>query len=167
MRILGIDPGLSGGIALIDTTDRDNQSIQAIRTPIYSFKKGNKNKRFLDMLSIINYMIEFEPDHAFIEKQQPYPKQGLSSTFMTGLGYGIYLGLLVSQGVSYTEVAPTKWKKTLGISADKDEARKRASELMPSASDLWKLKCEDGVAEAALLAYYGIQSGSATSKILH
>ena len=86
---------------------------------------------------------------------------------MTGLGYGIYLGLIISRGISYTEVPPIKWKKELGVTADKDEARKRASELMPSASDLWKLKCEDGVAEAALLAYYGIKSGSATDKIVH
>ena len=166
MRILGIDPGLKGGIAFINT-DKKMQTIDAIRTPIYVYKKSNKTKRFLDVLAILNHIIDFKPDHAFIEKQQPYPKQGLSSTFMTGLGYGIYLGLLITQGVSYTEVAPTKWKKTLGISADKDEARKRASELMPRASNLWKMKSDDGVAEAALLAYYGIQSGSATTKILH
>ena len=166
MRILGIDPGLKGGIAFINT-DEKMQTIDAIRTPIYVYKKSNKTKRFLDVLAILNHIIDFNPDHAFIEKQQPYPKQGLSSTFMTGLGYGIYLGLLITQGISYTEVAPTKWKKTLGISADKDEARKRASELMPNAANLWKLKTEDGVAEAALLAYYGIQSGSATTKILH
>ena len=48
-----------------------------------------------------------------------------------------------------------------------EEARKRASELMPTASELWKLKSDDGVAEAALLAYYGMKSGSATEKILH
>ena len=164
MRILGIDPGLNGGIALID---QETQLISAIRTPIYQFKKGGKNKRFLNALEIIKQIIEYNPDHVFIEKQQPYPKQGLSSTFMTGLGYGIYLGLIISRGISYTEVPPIKWKKELGVTADKDEARKRASELMPSASDLWKLKCEDGVAEAALLAYYGIKSGSATDKIVH
>ena len=50
---------------------------------------------------------------------------------------------------------------------DKDEARKRASELMPNASHLWQYKNEDGVAEAALLAYFGIQHGSATAKILN
>ncbi|OUU63114.1 MAG: hypothetical protein CBC24_09085 [Candidatus Pelagibacter sp. TMED64] len=166
MRILGIDPGLSGGIALIDQKEG---KVSAVKTPIYTYKKPNtrSNKKYLDMFSIVKLLIDWNPDHAFIEKQQPYPKQGLTSTFITGLGYGIYLGLIVCRGIPYTEVSPTVWKKALGVSADKDEARKRASELMPNASHLWQYKNEDGVAEAALLAYYGIQHGSATAKILN
>ena len=167
MRVLGIDPGLNGGIAVI-TKDNDTMSyIQAIKTPIFSLKKGSKSKRFLDAYSILKTIMDFDPDHAFIEKQQPMPKQGVTSTFVTGLGYGIYLGILVTRGIAYTEVHPTTWKKSFGLSSNKEEARKRASELMPTASELWKLKSDDGVAEAALLAYYGMKSGSATEKILH
>ena len=48
------------------------------------------------------------------------------------------------------------WKKDLGCTADKDQSRMRASELMPNASHLWRQKNQDGIAEASLIAYWGI-----------
>ena len=74
---------------------------------------------------------------------------------MTGFGYGIYLGILITLGIDYTQVPPQKWKKDLHVSKNKDEARERATQLFPSAAEMWSLKCEDGVAEAAMIAYWG------------
>ena len=108
------------------------------------------------MWTLMALLEDHDPDHVFIEKQQPMPRQGLVSTFATGMGYGVYLGLLVSGGVKYTEVQPRIWKKDLGCTADKDQSRMRASELMPNASHLWRQKNQDGIAEASLIAYWGI-----------
>ena len=150
MKICGIDPGLNGGIAFIA-----GDFITADRVPVLNITKGKSTKRFLDAWAIMRMIDDQEPDHVFIEKQQAMPKQGLSSTFATGFGYGIYIGLLVAARVSYTEISPIKWKKDLQVPSDKDAARKRASEILPAASQLWQLKRDDGLAEAALIAYWG------------
>jgi Holliday junction resolvasome RuvABC endonuclease subunit len=153
MRICGIDPGLNGGIALYN---EKMSVVDAIRTPVYQLKKGKQSTKIMDMYSICKILNKFDPDHIFIEQQQAFPKQGVISTFKTGVGYGMYLGLMSVSGYAHTIVPPKTWKKKLGVGADKDDARKRASELMPYARDLWQKKCEDGLAEAAMIAYYGV-----------
>ena len=153
MIICGIDPGLTGGLAFFDN---ESLSIHAEKAPIFNVTTKAKKKRFLDIWTLMRMLDEHDPDHIYIEKQQPMPMQGLVSTFATGLGYGAYLGLIIGGGIPYTEVAPRTWKKDLQCPSDKDASRKRASELMPNASHLWQQKNQDGIAEASLIAYWGI-----------
>ena len=153
MIVCGIDPGLTGGLAFLE-----KKTVNVHKVPIYNVTKGAKRKKMLNTWQIISLMEENEPDHVYIEKQQAMPKQGLSSTFITGFNYGIYIGLLIGLCIPFTEVSPRTWKKALSVSANKDEARKRASELMPNGSGLWPNKSDDGLAEAALIAYFGVNS---------
>ena len=153
MIICGIDPGLSGGLAFFDN---ESNTIHAEKAPIFTINIKAKKKRFLDLWTLMRMFDEHDPDHIYIEKQQAMPQQGLVSTFATGMGYGIYLGLLVSGGFQYTEVQARQWKKDLNCTADKDASRMRASQLMPNASHLWQQKNQDGLAEASLIAYWGI-----------
>ena len=155
MKICGIDPGLTGGIAFM-SGDVVYRTLEAARAPVLNITKGKSTKQFLNCWAIMDLFDKEKPDHVFIEKQQAMPKQGLSSTFSTGFGYGIYIGLLVASRVPYTEISPIKWKKDLQVPSDKDAARKRASEIFPSGStELWPNKRDDGVAEAALIAFWG------------
>ena len=85
------------------------------------------------------------------------PNQGLVSTFATGMGYGAYLGLLVATGYNYTEVPARVWKKDLNCPSDKDQSRDLATKLMPQGKHLWQLKSQDGIAEASLIAYWGLR----------
>lgn len=153
MIVCGIDPGLSGGIAFIGGDP------SAYRVPIKTQKIGKKTKRYLDLVSIIKLLQDKKPDVVYIEKQQAMPRQGVSSTFQTGFGYGIYIGLLVALNIKFVQVSPAMWKKTLEVSKDKDLARARATELIPDLSHKWQKKVEDGVAEAAMIAYFGLSWG--------
>ncbi len=150
MRVCGIDPGLTGGITFIEGNE-----VSAERTPI----KTIKGKKFLNLVGIVDRIKIFNPDKVFIEKQQSMPRQGVASTFKTGFNYGLYVGCLIALDVEYLEVSPRKWKKDLNVSADKDLARARAGYLLPQAAHCWELKCEDGVAESALIAYWGLNCG--------
>jgi len=145
--ICGIDPGLTGGISFIHGVD-----IVASRVPVTSVG----GKKFLNLVEIIKLLDLYKPTMVFIEKQQSMPNQGVASTFKTGFNYGIYIGLFTALGIAYAEVSPRKWKKELEVPADKNLARDKASELMPQAANSWLLKCEDGVAESAMIAYWGI-----------
>ena len=154
MKICGIDPGLTGGIAFYD-----GNVVEACRVPTFKIA----NKKILDMEAICKLMVFHEPDLVCIEQQQAMPRQGVSSTFKTGFNYGIYIGILHALGYSYSVVIPRKWKADLSVTSDKNQARMRATELMPDGHDSWSLKCEDGVAEAALIAYWGLYCGQSPS----
>jgi hypothetical protein len=49
--------------------------------------------------------------------------------------------------------SPHVWKKTMKLGSDKMQSLKRAAKLWPSASVDWRIKANDGIAEAALMAY--------------
>jgi len=155
MIVCGIDPGINGGIAFIN-----GNSLVAERIPTEVYTIGGKKRKFLDAVKIIQRLKLYHPDKIYIEKQQAMPGQGVSSTFKTGFSYGIYLGLFVALNLCYEEVSPRKWKKDLNVSSCKDQARQRASELLPQGTNMWSLRCEDGVAEAAMIAYWGSLNGS-------
>lgn len=152
--ICGIDPGLNGGIAFISKKD-----VYAVRIPLYKIKIGGKVRSFLDLPNILDLIDEHKTDRIYIEKQQAMPSQGVSSTFKTGFNYGIYIGSFVALGYDYIEVTPRQWKKDLEVPADKELSMQRASELMPEASGQWPFKAYDGVAEAAMIAYWGLNCG--------
>ncbi len=97
--------------------------------------------------------------HAIIERSQAMPKQGVSSTFKVGVGYGIWLGLLVAIGIPYTEVRPNIWKAKMlaGKGKDKGASIIRAKQLFPQISNELTLVKHHNKAEALLLAAYGQQ----------
>jgi Holliday junction resolvasome RuvABC endonuclease subunit len=144
--VLGIDPGLNGGLALLGP---DGLLVEAM--PVFKID----GKGHLDLQTIRSLIAEWSPDHVFMERQQSMPKQGLSSTFKTGFGYGVLHGLCAGMQLPVTEVSPGTWKRALGCPADKDGARARASQVFPSHASSWARKKDDGVAESALVAEYG------------
>ena len=79
------------------------------------------------MEGICKLLVQYEPEMVFIEQQQAMPRQGVASTFKTGFGYGVYIGILHALGYSYTVVIPRKWKSDWAVPSDKDLARQRAT----------------------------------------
>ena len=100
-----------------------------------------------------NYLLKSA--RAYIERAQPMPKQGISSSFNYGMTYGMILSALAAAEIPYEEVSAAKWKRVLRVSKEKDIARRRASELMPHGASCWPLKKHHNRAEAALIAFYG------------
>jgi crossover junction endodeoxyribonuclease RuvC len=78
--------------------------------------------------------------------------------FTVGVGFGLWLGIRAALQLPHTRVRPHVWKKALGLSKDKEQARLRAQQLYPAA-DL-RLRKHHGRAEALLLAVYGERFGA-------
>jgi Holliday junction resolvasome RuvABC endonuclease subunit len=146
MKILGIDPGLTGGLALLDL-----DKLTVIPMPVLKLK----DKQTLDLGVLVQKLQEMQPDHVCIEQQQSMPKQGLSSTFRTGYHYGVLIGVLAALKVPYETISPRQWKKAMQVPADKSAARHRATQLLPQYAAAWSKAKDDGLAEAALIALYG------------
>lgn len=148
MICCGIDPGLGGAIALYDP---EINFMEIHDCPVV--KVNGKGEMFLPRL--IEILTRYKIAMCVIERSQPMPKQGVSSVFSYGRGYGCYLGVIAGLGIAHTKISPNEWKKKLRVPKDKDAARARASELMPAHSKEWMKKSDHGRAEAALLAFYG------------
>jgi crossover junction endodeoxyribonuclease RuvC len=118
---------------------------------------NGKSEMFLP--GVIDILRSVKVKACVIERSQAMPKQGVSSVFSYGAGYGAYLGVLAALGIQYTRITPQEWKRKLRVPSDKDGARARASELLPSHTGWWLRKKDHGRAEAALLAYYGSLDG--------
>jgi crossover junction endodeoxyribonuclease RuvC len=123
-RVLGIDPGLTGALALYC----DGEWI-LLDMPL----AGDAKHRELNGPELCRWLREHQPDHAFLEFASARPGQGVTSMFKFGVTYGATKMALAACGVPYTIVTPAKWKPAVGIlkGADKEASRLRALQLFP------------------------------------
>lgn len=157
VRFIGIDPGFGGALACVDFSRLEKliSAVQVFDMPTYYLANS---RRSIDINSLKALLVSMKPvDHVIIEQVASRPGDGPVGAFSFGCGYGILLGLCAGLNIPHTTVLPAVWKKELSCSADKDEARARASQLLPLYSTSWLLKKHDGRAEAALIALFGIR----------
>lgn len=157
---LGIDPGLSGAIALFDPVAND---LDVWDMPTHQVTVNGKKKRQLDLYQLGMLIDNIKPNIklAVIEAVSSMPKQGVASVFSFGFSAGAAQAVVAANLIPMVLVPPSVWKRRYGLSSDKDASRQRASQLLPKHCSRWPLVKHDGRAEAALLAHYGAQVGSA------
>lgn len=154
---IGIDPGLSGGLAVLDC---EGALVGAWRLPLVERKSASgKVKRALDARALHEALAQWPGARVYLEAVSAAPGMGVTSAFSFGHGAGVLDAVLAIMGFDVTRVAPVVWKRALRVPTVKSEARAMAVKkwgpgVSPRASD-------DGMAEAALLAWYGhmIQRG--------
>lgn len=140
MKIIGIDTGQKGGIALL----ADGEA-QAYPMP--------------DTVAKIVMMIKEMAQQGCtlaVERAQPMPKQGVTSVFSYGQHYGIFEAIAACLKMPYISIRPVEWKKAMGLNSDKTCSIIEAERLFPSI-DLIPPRCRkpsDGIAEALLIAEY-------------
>ena len=156
MLVLGIDPGSSGGLALVENNlNALPKIILALRMPTVTIY----GKKIIDTKKIARELQDHPIEVTIIEKVHAMPKQGVTSSFQFGRNFGGIetLSYLYSNRVDY--VAPAIWKKSLGLGTSKKESLDLAR-LKFGDSELWHLKSNDGIAEAALLTLFWIEKFS-------
>lgn len=150
MNIIGIDPGQKGAIALLTPSNQ----IAAMRD-----MPTLDNRISAPLLADILTPLQPHVDICIIEDVHAMPKQGVTSSFNFGRGLGVLEGVALGAGIPVRYVTPAKWKKALGLTADKDASRRRACELWPGQSAMFARVKDDGRAEAALIAYWWLHYG--------
>jgi crossover junction endodeoxyribonuclease RuvC len=158
MVFLGIDPGSTGAVALIN----GDAPPAFWDTPVVHIKSGKKTKTEMDAAAAAILLSDIGRDYSdslfvTIEKVSSMPGQGVSSMFAFGKNFGTWLGILAALKIPYQQVPPVTWKKSImfGMPKEKDSSRVKAMELYPvSARDLYLIK-HHGRADALLLAEYG------------
>jgi len=149
--VLGCDPGLSGGLAVIEAGP-SQRFIGAIPVPT----NGEKAKRRVDVVQMVGFLYTMKPTHAVIERAQAMPEQGSSSGFIYGRAVGALEATILGMQIPLTIIEPTAWKKAHGlIKRGKEDSRQRALQLFPGRPEFAR-KMDHNVAEASLIAWYGI-----------
>ena len=153
MRIIGIDPGLSGAIAILD----DNKIIELFDMPV--MPDGKKNKRQLNSALLVklikNNIEDLEKTVMVVEQVNAMPGQGVTSMFNFGQTFGAIKGICAALGLPIFLVRPAKWKKHFElINSSKDASRTKAIEMYPSASEQLSKKKDVNKSDAILIARY-------------
>jgi len=153
VKYLGIDPGIHGGLAIIEFSNgAAPQLIAAIDIPTI----GVGAKERVDAIALTEWFLNHGPQHAYVERAQAMPRQGSSSGFKYGRSVGAIEATIVTSGIPMTIVEPTMWKKAHRLrGGDKEGARQRALQLFPSAHAMLSRKKDHQRAEAALVALFG------------
>lgn len=156
IHFIGIDPGVTGAVAVID----ENGGLVSLQdTPTIVVKKPGGGKRTAYVESQMAALLlngSTVGDHTLvtIENVHSMPKQGVSSSFNFGMGFGIWLGVCAAMRLPLERVEPTVWKKAMHLPAgsDKNTSVLLASRLFPSAS--LDRKKDDGRGDALLIAEF-------------
>lgn len=93
-----------------------------------------------------------------LEQVHAMPKQGVTSSFHFGQGYGALQGIVGAFGLPVTLVRPQVWKKALGLDSSAERSLELARELYPDAANHLKRKRDHNRAEAICLAHYGLKA---------
>lgn len=164
MIVIGIDPGLTGGLAAIDGL----KFRAGARMP--TFKVGSKT--IIDAGAVEQFFVENPPSLFVIEDVMPMPRRGpggkvvqmgTTSSFAFGRALGAVEALahayVASEGGSVRYVTPAVWKRWAKIGKAKKESTARAAGMFGARvrDQHFAKGVENGIAEAALIAAYGTE----------
>lgn len=162
---MGIDPGISPGVAVIDFPGYTGTAVIL------------EAEKLLDEEALYRLINKVRPDMAVTEHVHAMPQQGVSSTAKFCTSYGIIRGMLRGRGIAYYAVSPDSWKKALftdrerGVTIEDKASRKKhqkasavafAGRMCP-AINLVEKGCRTpnhNIAEAICLAVWGYQHGT-------
>ena len=160
MKVLGIDPGLSGAFVLTD----GEKMLKAWEMPVSVFGK-EKSIAYADVLQLLKPIAQLDNPHVYLERAIPMA-MGSKGAFNYGRGFEAIVIALMTLRMPFTMVEPTKWAKEMheGISADlKPKAKSliAVKRLYPSLVGLLPSKpkggLKDGPVDALLIAGYGLR----------
>lgn len=150
---LGVDPGKSGGLAVI----RGGEVAWWYVMPDSDF----------DLFETVKVCIETEDiQYCHLERVHSMPGEGHVGVFSFGENYGKIQMALTGNQVPYEKITPRTWQKGVGVKAKlkeeskpqfKERLRQHAQQLFPSL-ELWRiprtLTKQRAVCDAILLAEY-------------
>lgn len=142
MSYLGIDPGGSGALVLLDERMKwvGSVRLKATERDVETWLRAHRD----------------DIAHAVLERVASFPGQGVSSTFKFGQSYGFCRGLLVAFRIPFEAVPPGSWMRSMGLIAPKGTPKvDRKRRLKARAQELWPdAPITNAEADAALIAEF-------------
>ncbi len=141
--VIGIDPGQSGGIAIISSSGL-----------VLPYKMPETERDIYDLLS--GYTLNgLDNPAVWLEKVHTMPGQGIASAGKFMQGYGFLRGVIIALKYPLYDVTPQKWQQAMGCMSkgDKNITKAKAQQLYP------QIKITHAIADCLLIATFGYQYG--------
>ena len=149
MKVIGMDPGISGAVAVV--TD-GGILVECFDMPVFKIR----GKSQIDVHRLGQMIATHREDaRAVIELVGAMPGQGVTSMFTFGFAAGVLHGIVGALGLPLATVSPREWKGHFRLGKSKDESRRLATRRWPM-GPFARVK-DAGRAEAALIALYSIE----------
>lgn len=159
-KILGIDPGKSGGLSVID---EQFNFIACMPMPVASIEKIER----VDPRPIFDFIKLHKPDLAIVELVGSRPCEGVKSVFSFGDSYGVVRSLAEALCADVRYITPQKWKSFQGlIGLSKEQIAEIAYEVF-RVEEIYgkpykrkgqiKRKTRDGISDSLMIAKYGVR----------
>lgn len=143
---VGIDPGATGAIALLDENGGFLNFIDYPGSPAALWPL------LLGLFKNIHVKL------AVLELVHSMPKQGVSSSFKFGTNFGIWEMACAAMGWPTELITPQRWRKILDSSVpqkpEKEDLRQYALRRWPEAAQFLAHKKDHGRSEALIMAAY-------------
>jgi len=153
MIIIGIDPGISGAISVLE----NKKILEVYDTP--TMIDGKKNKRQINSAHVTNIIKERLNNGkevvVVVEQVNAMPGQGVTSMFNFGQSFGVLKGICAALKLPVHFIRPVKWKKHFNlINTEKDASRTKVIEVFPYISSKISKKKDANKADAILIARF-------------
>lgn len=149
--VLGVDPGLSGALAVVDI---DAMKVVAMK----DMPRANGSAGGVDEYAVGAFVREWASRIrvAIVEDVGVMGgREGTVSMFNFGRSAGVIHGALGVCSVPSVKIKPAIWKLGMGLGANKSDSLIAARSAFPKDHMLFARKMDDGRAEAALIALFG------------
>lgn len=153
VAFIGIDPGWTGGVAVIWGDD----NLYTTPIPVWTMKNG---REAIDEPALVTLVRQLPtPAEITLEDLSARPGTGAAAMLRFGAGWGIIRGVLAAEERPYILVRPQEWKPAmLKIGRLKYTEATRAKMLWPEHNFLKNKRARKphgGMVDAALMAAYG------------
>ena len=153
--VIGIDPGVSGAVAIVSDSD---DRVQAVDMPTVEVR----GKRHVCPHGLRDVILEHDRNAVravVLEHVQGVQGTGATSAFSFGRSFGVVEGVVAGLQLPLVLVRPQAWTKDLVVSRDKGHHRRAAANLWPQDAGLFARVKDDGRADAALLCHWWVRRG--------
>ena len=161
-KILGIDTGLHGGIAVID---QEMNILLLEDMPIMTLKRGKKNFNVYDVPAVCRLLWDLDREDTFAVIERTYPRPARiggfpANNWMLGAGFMLFAGVLSYGKFRHHITLPKGWQKDMFVGMGQGETKSFsymvASRLFPDAElSTPRGRLLDGRADALCIAEWG------------
>lgn len=142
---IGIDPGITGGMCIIDEAGRLLSLVTCPKTLAYQWDALTTMRMYQEKYNTAVQCV--------IEAVHSMPKQGVKSVWTFSGNYHAWLMALVAAEIPYRQVTPHTWQKTMGA-MPKDKKLRKHRLLHLAQQQFPAIKITLALADAVLIAAY-------------
>lgn len=158
--VLGIDPGLSGALAALDSGGR---VVEVLDMPTLETGNGRRSINVVELRRVLNSLPPIRA--CWIENVASMPTDSRVAAFAFGRSVGAIETACLLSHVPLQRVTPQVWKRAAGLSAGAPKAAslEAAMRLLPGCAPYLTRVKDHGRADALLIARYGLSQSTPTA----